>query len=371
MAGVVYELLLNGRPAPAAVLAAVQRVQVEDHAELADVLRVRLAVAPADGGRGWTPLDDDPFPRLANVRLAVTVGTGRKVPLIDAYVVEHRVTFSNEPGKSVWDVVAFDPTVLMSLDEKVRAWPNATDSAVAAAVFAEYGFAPDVEDTPVAYAEEHATTVQRGTDVRLLRQLARRNGFECFVAADPATGGPVGHFHRPRVETQPQGVLSVSSGEATNVNAFSARFEMLKPAEVVAPGLDLASAEPQRTEAAEGAVKPLGRGPVAADRPRKVLLSGTGLAKAEELRGYAQAVADELSFAVRAEGELNAVAYGGVLRAKAPVLVRGAGKLFSGLYYVERVLHTFTGDGYVQKFTLKRNALGLIGREDFAADRPA
>jgi hypothetical protein len=31
------------------------------------------------------------------------------------------------------------------------------------------------------------------------------------------------------------------------------------------------------------------------------------------------------------------------------------------------VTHTINGDGYTQKFSLKRNALGLTGTEPFAA----
>jgi hypothetical protein len=85
------------------------------------------------------------------------------------------------------------------------------------------------------------------------------------------------------------------------------------------------------------------------------------------LQTYAQGVVDRSTWAISAEGELNTVAYGGLLRAKRTVLVRGAGSLYSGTYFVERVLHTFTGSGYTQRFTLKRNALGLTGAEDFSA----
>jgi phage protein D len=50
-------------------------------------------------------------------------------------------------------------------------------------------------------------------------------------------------------------------------------------------------------------------------------------------------------------------------------MVRGVGQQFSGRYYVERVLHTITGDGaWTQKFTLHRNAIGLTKREDFRSD---
>ena len=49
--------------------------------------------------------------------------------------------------------------------------------------------------------------------------------------------------------------------------------------------------------------------------------------------------------------------------------LRGVGRTFSGRYYVERVLHAITSDGsYVQRFTLRRNATGLTGQENFRSD---
>ena len=77
---------------------------------------------------------------------------------------------------------------------------------------------------------------------------------------------------------------------------------------------------------------------------------------------------DRSAWAIRAEGELSTVTYGGILRAKRPVNVRGAGRQFSGTYYVEKVLHRFQGQGYTQKFTLRRNATGVTGREGFVED---
>ena len=100
-----------------------------------------------------------------------------------------------------------------------------------------------------------------------------------------------------------------------------------------------------------------------------MLLAQTGLARTGELQTYAQAVVDRSAWSITAEGELNTVAYGKLLRAKQPVLVRGAGRQFSGLYYVERVTHTLTADTYVQGFTLKRNALGLTRKENFVEDQ--
>ena len=100
-----------------------------------------------------------------------------------------------------------------------------------------------------------------------------------------------------------------------------------------------------------------------------MLLSQHGMAQSGEMQRYAQAVVDRSSWSIVAEGELNTVAYGGVLKAKQPVMVRGAGREFSGRYYVERVLHIIESDGtYRQRFTLRRNAVGLTGQERFKDD---
>ena len=49
------------------------------------------------------------------------------------------------------------------------------------------------------------------------------------------------------------------------------------------------------------------------------------------------------------------------------VLIKGVGETHSGMYYVTHVTHTFTADGYTQRFKVKRNALMPTGSEDFSA----
>ena len=43
-----------------------------------------------------------------------------------------------------------------------------------------------------------------------------------------------------------------------------------------------------------------------------------------------------------AKGEINCDAYGALLRPRKTVLVKGAGDLYSGTYYVNRVTHKIT-----------------------------
>jgi len=370
MTAVSYALLVNGTPASPDLLDVIQQIEVEDHADMADMMRLRLAVSVREDGSGWTVLDEDLFTRLASLQIQVTVGSGPAEPLIEAYVIENSAEFSNQPGGSVLSVVAMDPTVLMNLEEKVRPWPDMTDSDIAATVFGEYGFSGDVEQTQPARPEVDHTTIQRGTDIQFLKQLAKRNGYESYVEIDPSTGAIEAHFHPPRPEQPPQGVLSVNMGEATNVNSFEARYDMLRPTTAQVTGLDIETRSDQPAQVESLSQRGLGSAPALnGDRRRKVLLSQTGLAQTGELQALAQAVVDRSAWAIIAEGELNTVAYGGVLRAKRPVEVRGAGRQFSGTYYVDRVLHILRGDEYTQRFTLRRNALGLTGQERFVEDR--
>lgn len=372
---VSYALTVNGSPASAAVLGALQQVQVEDHAQMADMLRLRLAVSVRADGTGWTVLDDDLFQRLTNVKLSITVGSGKAVPVISAYVVEVDTNFARDPSGSQLVVTAMDPTVLMHLDEKVKSWPNMMDSDVASAIFSDgaYNFAPVVESTKWSRQEDDHTLMQRGTDIQFLQHLAERNGYECFVELNDA-GEAEGHFHPPKHDGQPQGTLTVNMGNATNVNGFRARFDMLKPAKVKAATLDPDDKSAQNAQSDEASqADGMGDSPtVPSERPRNVLLSGLAMAQSGEVQRFTQSVVDKSSWSIVAEGEVNTIAYGGLLKAKQPVMVRGVGRTFSGRYYVERVLHTIGGDGsYTQKFTLRRNATGLTGSENFKDDDAA
>lgn len=367
---VSYTLTIDDAPASSEIMSAVREIEVEDHADMADMLRLRLAVAVREDGSGWTVLDEALVDRLTKIRIEVLVGSGRSQPLIEAYVTETRTEFSNQPGGSILEVLAMDPTVLMNLEEKIRAWPDMADSDIADVLFGEYGFTSRVDQTRPTRQESDRTIMQRGTDIQFLRELARRNGCECYVELNPDTGDVEGHFHPPRVDETVQGVLSVNLGTATNVDRFHGRYDMLRPVEARANNIDINDQEDQQAEIDASSLENLGQETsTRQDRPRRVLLNNTGLSETGELQTYAQAVVNRSAFAIRAEGELSTVTYRNILRAKRPVNVRGAGRQFSGTYYVEKVLHRIRNEGYTQAFSLRRNALGVTGQENFVEDQ--
>lgn len=66
------------------------------------------------------------------------------------------------------------------------------------------------------------------------------------------------------------------------------------------------------------------------------------------------------SDAISANGSLDVLRYGQILRARMLVGVRGAGLAYDGLYYVNSVTHSIKRGEYKQNFTLSRD--GLISR---------
>lgn len=364
MTPVSYTLLIDGLPASEDLLAALRQIEVEEHAALAGMLRLQFAIGVQEGGSSWRLVDDGIFERLTNIRMLVTVGANLPETLIDAYVIEVSADFSSQPGASTLDVVAMDASVLMNLEEKVRPWPNMSDSDIAALIFAEYGLIPVTAFTQPFRIELDQTVIQRGTDLRFLRQLAARNGYECYVETNLAQLSE-GHFHPPLLDVPAQGVLTVGLGASTNVTSFKARYEMLRPTTAQVTDVDVESQSNQSADVSQLSLTAFGSRPVLNGRSRRTLLAQTGLTQTDELTTYAQAVVDRSAWAVVAEGTLSTLTYEGVLRARRPVQVRGVGPQFSGTYYVEKVQHVVSGDRYTQHFTLHRNALGLTGREGF------
>ncbi len=209
--GAGYTLLVGLVPAPEPLVEAIQQIDVECTLDEASVLRIEFGISATPIG-DWSILDLDPFRPLLPLQLRVQRGAGAPEALINAFVTEHRVTYS-EGGYSKLQITALDATYAMNLEEKVKPWLNLPDSAIAAAVFGEHAIVPRVDPTSPVLTDPEGTTIQRGTDIRFLRRLARRSGFDCYVQPEPLSGLDVGHFHKRQLTGVPQAVLSVEFGD--------------------------------------------------------------------------------------------------------------------------------------------------------------
>jgi phage protein D len=363
MAELTYVLKIDRQPASDEVMDALRLVEVEQRCDAAAIFRLRFALAHEEKG-DYHPLDDDLFKPLTPVTIQATLDAGQAQTLIEGYVSDVQVHFGEE---SLLEVVGMDATAtLMNLEEKVRAWPNMADSDIASMIFSEYSLTPEVTATQPARMAEDVTVIQRGTDIRFLRQLAERNGFQCLITYGQG-GVATGYFGPPKADAEPQGILSVNWGSESTVTEFSVQYAMLAPTGATATGLDVEKAEEQTGEAPKGEVAPMGATGTldALSEKSLVLLSGTGLMLNDELKTAATAAADRSAWAVTAQGTVDPRRLATLPEAGKPVLVRGAGKAFSGAYLVDRVLYEFEAQAARAQFTLKRNATGLKGSEVF------
>jgi hypothetical protein len=94
---------------------------------------------------------------------------------------------------------------------------------------------------------------------------------------------------------------------------------------------------------------------------RKTLLErGSGLSVIEAF-SRAQGITDKsVDGVATAQGELDALQYGGVLKPRGIVGVRGAGFTHDGFYYVKSVNHSISKGQYKQRFSLSREGTGPL-----------
>ncbi|MFI2188561.1 phage late control D family protein [Streptomyces sioyaensis] len=352
-------LLIDNAPAPAGVISAIQELVVETTLDTAGSFRLRLGTAQTPGG-DWPLLDPSLFPPGAGVKVGAVLGIAPLPTFLFAgYVATQSVVYGETAGGSSVEIGGLDATGLMNLADRAVAWPNLPDALIATRIFAAYRLIPRVGPTAPVLIEPEGTTVQRGSDIRFLRHLARRNGFEVYTLPQPNTGLEIGHFRAVSAAGAPVATLAVRAGEAQTVTDLRVTQDMFRPTTVKADAMDLRHST--RSVSADKVSSALGGTPVLSRlRPAPVTrLTGTGLTGAGDLKKAAQAVLDRSATAVTAEGTVDASV--GPLRPGDLIRIGGAGPAYSGSWLVRKVVHRITSTSYTQRFTAARNAVGNAG----------
>jgi len=368
MPGVTFTLLFGFAPAPPEVVDAVQEIEIEAATDAASVCRLRLGIAQTKLG-DWSVLEKDFFRPMVPLSVRLTPGIGIPEAVFNGYVTHLDAAYPIEPGGATLEVTALDLTHLMNLEEKVTAWPNMPDGAIAAAIFGLYGAIPLVQPTAPQLVEPEGTTTQRDTDIRFLKKLAMRNGFDCYVQPEPISGLDQAYFQPPPSPVgPPQAVVNVGMGPENNVEGFRVSYEMTRPTAAVAAVVDAATKAVQPALAPVSARTPMGIEPslLRVVPPPMARPADTGALSIGELQPLVQSIVDESSWALVAEGSVGLDA--GILRPGKLINVRGAGRLFSGSYLATRISHSVRREGsYTQTFQARRNAVGMTGAELYVA----
>jgi len=398
MADKAYLIAFNGEAVDEDFYGDIVSLTVEEHTGSANTFQLRLTLVLQDDG-AWTYLDDDRLALFTKVSIKIgfisggglagalgsvagALGDGGNDGLevvFDGYITAISLSLGSEPGSTYLDVSGMDTSVLMSLEEKIATWPNLADSDIVQQIVSNYGVTVQVDTTPTVHQENDTTIIQRGSDIQFVRDLAERNGLEFYFENDKDSGTITAYFQAPQLDGTPQPDLAIQFGDESNLRSFSARLSGLRPLNVKVMQIDVQANDANSAQVSDTQLTKLGDkdlntlvgGPLDSlvtpkDAQAEMLLLGPPTSDSTELHTIAQAVRDEAGWFISASGEINSDAYQTVLRPHRLVLVKGAGRQYSGKYYVTNVTHELKGDGsYNQKFEARRNARDLDGSEQF------
>ena len=348
-------------PLPAALTARLRKVTVTESDTARGAFTLEL-----DAGRTG-PLPDVPGTTgpLAPLRRVVVVLTFGAVPVVlcDGVVTETALTPGDAPGVATLTVHGDDVSALLDREQRDVEHPGLGDAPQVLRVLAPYatrGVVPRVVPPPtidLPLPVERVPT-QHGTDLEHLVTLAARHGYVTYPLPGPVPGISTFYWGPPVRAELPQPALSVDLGPETNTGALTVRTEALTPVAVAGVVKDRRTGTTVPVATAVPLRLPLSAVPLTASAGARTVRLRDAPSTTTGALGAAQAVTDAAADGVVAEGELDGARYGGVLRARGLVGVRGAGWSNDGLWYVRQVTHTLAPGSYTAAFVLTRDGHG-------------
>ena len=385
---VAFQLYVDGLAMDGGMMDALSRVEVEERCLGASSASLRFTLVPGDGD--WDPLHREELTLLRRISIGITRGEDEQVLVFDGYITAVEPWFAElRVPESYVEVRCLDASCLMHLDARQATWDQKSDGDIARKLFSDYGFSVAGVQDGTRRDASRAHWVQRSSDADFLRKLAKRNGFECYLEstkAEPETGehpgaSLVAHFRPPGLEEPVQPALELFPEATTTVMDLRARWDLHRPARVRGGHLDertrhwleeeIDSPSPRqgdklptqgtqtRLDLVRDRLNTLAKG-------RRLEMVGLQLDQVphdpSEIHTLAWSAYVHEHWLAEATVRVQGLRYPGVLRARRPIALLGAGKLMDGPWYAQQVRHQWIRDDsparYELDVSLVRNALG-------------
>jgi hypothetical protein len=343
-------------PAPIELVEALESAEVTNDSETGDGFQLVFKMQK-DRSLDFGLLRSAAIAPGHRVVIGVLMGALPEV-LIDGIVEHHQVKTDAATGASL-TVTGRDVSSALDLEERNEPYPNQPDFVIVTRIllgYPQYGLLPDVRPTRDVPIVVDRIPRQQETDLAFIRRLAERNGFTFYV--EPVTLGVNRAYFGPEVRASlPQPALTQNMGASNNVDALSFSHDAL-----AAVGTEGLFVEPFfKLSLPIPALPTLKLPPLAASPAparRTVKLRSTANQNVATAATSALAATTNAADSITGEGQLDAVRYGRVLRARRLVGVRGAGLSYDGLWYVRAVTHQVAVGNYTQRFRISREGTG-------------
>jgi hypothetical protein len=360
--------LLIGRfvplPAPPALMEALQSIDVTQ----SEMSGFQISFL-AQKGMGFSP----DYPLLSSQLLqpgnrVVIIVTFNAIPrvLMDGLITHQQFAPANN-GPATLTVTGEDISLAMNMNEVSVDYPNMGHATIATLVLEKYaglGIEPLVIP-PISGSipdMEEFTLQQRGTDRSYLQALAAANDYIFYVQPGLLPTQNIAYWGPITRIGPPQKALTVDAGPETNVESISFSYDGLAPVQVYGAVSDEETEQviPIATLTSSRFPPLSSLPPLIFNQPfvrrQELAYQGSSFIEAEAL---AQAITDQsLDSVVRADGTLDVLRYGAILRAPGLVGVRGVGFSYDGYYLVKQVSHQISRGKYTQSFSLSREGPG-------------
>jgi hypothetical protein len=299
----------------------------------------------------------------------VAVVNGVSNVLIDGVITENHIAPGDKGSNSTLTLMGKDLTVLMDQSKlsgfPFPACPPEARVALLLLKYAALGVLPMVIPSVLMFMPLPIDQIpgQKGTDLDYIQYLAGEAGYVFYIDPGP-TPGISRAYWGPQIKVGPvQPALSSDMDAYTNVESlnFSLNQEQNKTPLLYIynqeTGISIPIPIPPISPLSPplGAITPLPTNLIPPDlSPWRHDMAKRPIPQAI-MMGMAEAAKN--AEVVSCEGSLDVTRYGGVLKARQLVGVRGSGPAFDGLYYVKSVTHKIKRGEYKQSFTLTRNGL--------------
>jgi len=340
------DVRVNGAPLPYPARTDLRSVTVEE--DLDALSMFSLLLYNWDDERLAVSWSDSPVFAIGNeVEIWLGhLGSLRKVMVAEITGLEPAFT-ADEP--SMLTVRGYDYRHRLARGHQTRTFSQLKDSAIASQVAREAGLRVQAKDTRTTLAHVFQSNQ---SDWEFLRRRASLIGYEVYVREKTL------YFQPPQSSRPPAVRLSLGR----DITEFTPRLSSLTQAgEVAVRGWDVKQKKAIVGMAGVGQESPMGgrtSGPAAARRA-----FGRAKAASVDRPVGSSAEADQIALGVfngmalgYIRGDVTCAGHPG-LRAGTVVDIDGAGRTFSGRYYVTSVTHAVSPElGYWTNLTVQRNA---------------
>ncbi|MCG8421425.1 MAG: hypothetical protein MJE77_26195 [Proteobacteria bacterium] len=274
---------------------------------------------------------------------------------LDLDPVNKRVTLTGE-----------DLAVVMDRDEQLVHHTGLTPSWIVLkilAAYARYGIIakiipPRVNKVP---GPHDGCPTQHATDLVYLERLAETCGYIFYLEPGPAPGAATAYWGPPQRTALPQPALKADLGGQSNLTSIAFRTDAMATTGVTGSVKDPQTHMTIPVKTIRSTRVPMSKGELLGTLSRTIRLGGVEGESWSAAMARAQAHTDRSTDdVVTAQGELDTVRYGAVLRARGTVGIQGAGYRHDGNYYIKRVTHKIKRGSYTQSFTLTRGGSGSL-----------